>query len=521
MIAKVRKMWIIDFLDKSLFHEVRLLLGLEEHPDAVARPMDLIAQRPDLGERLLPPGTRVVDVYDEMDQALLILGQPGSGKTTLLLELCRDLLDRAEQNAAHPIPVVFPLSTWGESRRPLAEWLAEELNLRYDVPRRLAQEWVNADQVLSLLDRLDEVKAKHRAACVEAINAYRQEHGLLPLVVSSRKTDYEALESPLRLHGAIVVQQLTAQQVESYLSEIGPAGEAVRRANCEDPMLREMLDTLLMLNLVAMGYAGQPDSQPPLRGNLNERREHLLGVYADQMFRRRGVDQCYPQQQTIHWLTWLASQMVLHSQTVFYIERLRPDWLPEENRSAFGLVYSLVVGLVVGLVYGLGAWLVFGPVFGPVVGSVAGLVWGLASGLGCGLVMRPSKEILCAEIVNWSRPKVSKRALVGGLVGGLFLGLVAGLGFGPVYGLVVGLVAGLVDSLVVWLEEGLSVGEIETRNFPNQGIHRSIWNALVCGPVVGLVVGVVVGLGFGPVVGVVGGPVVGLGCGLVIGLVYG
>jgi predicted NACHT family NTPase len=181
MIAKVRKIWISDFLQKSLFHEVHVLLGLKEQPDAVARPMDLIVQRPGRGERPLPPGTRVLDVYDEMDQALLILGAPGSGKTTLLLELCRDLLDRAEQNAAHPIPVVFPLSTWGESRHPLAEWLAEELNLRYDVPRKLARRWVNDDQVLPLLDGLDEVKCEHRAACVEAINAYRQEHGLLPL----------------------------------------------------------------------------------------------------------------------------------------------------------------------------------------------------------------------------------------------------------------------------------------------------------------------------------------------------
>ena len=47
-----------------------------------------------------------------MDQSLLILGAPGSGKTTLLLELARDLLTRATHDPTHPIPVVFPLSTW-------------------------------------------------------------------------------------------------------------------------------------------------------------------------------------------------------------------------------------------------------------------------------------------------------------------------------------------------------------------------------------------------------------------------
>ena len=146
MLEKVRKIWITGFLERSLFHETRILLGLSERPDAVARPLDLLVQRPDQGERPLPPGMQVVEVFDAMEQALLILGAPGSGKTTLLLELARDLLDRAEHDPTHPIPVVFPLSTWAESRRPLAEWLVDELNLRYDVPRKIGQAWVEADQ---------------------------------------------------------------------------------------------------------------------------------------------------------------------------------------------------------------------------------------------------------------------------------------------------------------------------------------------------------------------------------------
>ena len=100
-------------------------------------------------------------------------GGSGAGKTTLLLELARDLLDRAAQDAAHPIPVVFHLSSWAVRRRPLADWLVDELAERYYVPRKLAQAWINADQVLPLLDGLDEVAPEHRAACVEAINTFR------------------------------------------------------------------------------------------------------------------------------------------------------------------------------------------------------------------------------------------------------------------------------------------------------------------------------------------------------------
>jgi hypothetical protein len=96
MIEKVRTIWITGFLQQSLFQEIRILLGLSERPDAVARPLDLLVKRPDQGERPLPSGTQVVNVFASMDQSLLILGAPGSGKTTLLLELARDLLDRAE-----------------------------------------------------------------------------------------------------------------------------------------------------------------------------------------------------------------------------------------------------------------------------------------------------------------------------------------------------------------------------------------------------------------------------------------
>src|SRR5205814_10319881 len=82
MIEKVRAIWITGFLQQSLCHEVRILLGLSERPDAVSRPLDLLVRRPDQGERSLSSGTQVVDVFDAMDQSLLILGAPGSGKTT-------------------------------------------------------------------------------------------------------------------------------------------------------------------------------------------------------------------------------------------------------------------------------------------------------------------------------------------------------------------------------------------------------------------------------------------------------
>ena len=200
MLAKVRRDWIDGYLKDSLHNLVRIELGLEEKPDAVSRPWDLIVQQPDRAPRPLPPGQSMGAIFDELGQALLILGAPGAGKTTLLLELTRDLLDRAAQDANHPIPVVFHLSSWAVRRRPLADWLVDELTERYYVPRKLAQAWTDAEQVLPLLDGLDEVAPEHRAACVEAINAFRRQHPLVPLAVCSRAAEYEELP---RAHGAI------------------------------------------------------------------------------------------------------------------------------------------------------------------------------------------------------------------------------------------------------------------------------------------------------------------------------
>ena len=90
----------------------------------------------------------------------------------MLLELTRDLLQRARDDESHPIPVVFPLSTWAATRRPLADWLVDELTERYEVARKIGTPWIDGDKILPLLDGLDEVAAEHRVACVDAINAF-------------------------------------------------------------------------------------------------------------------------------------------------------------------------------------------------------------------------------------------------------------------------------------------------------------------------------------------------------------
>ena len=369
--------------------------------------MELLVRRPNEDDQPLPSGTSVVEVFDSVDHSLLILGAPGSGKTTLLLELARDLLDRAVVDHSHPIPVVFPLSTWTVTRKSLVEWLQDELNLRYDVPRGIASEWIATDQVLPLLDGLDEVRSEHRAACVETINTFRQSHGFLPLIISSRKSDYESLAEPLRLHGAVLVRPLSRDQVIAYLADLGPAGEPVREAIQEDASLWELLDSPLLLNIVTVGFANQRKAPPQANGTISERRNHLFGAYVNQALHRRAADRRYTSDQTIRWLSWMANQMVEHGQTMFYLERLQIDWLPLGQRQAFRGYWPLAYGLVNGLVNGLGFGLVAGLLGGLVNGLGFGLVVGLVVGLVAGLLgvrrgFLLDKDIICAETVSWS-----------------------------------------------------------------------------------------------------------------------
>ncbi|HNP88549.1 MAG TPA: NACHT domain-containing protein, partial [Kouleothrix sp.] len=199
MLAKVRAIWIDGLLDQSLAQALRVELGLTTQPGAVDLALPKLVQELNQPARELPAGTPISAVFGQVGGALLILGAPGAGKTTLLLELARDLLARAEADDAHPIPVVFNLSTWAANPTTLAAWLVDELSQRYDVPRKTAQQWIAADAVLPLLDGLDEVAAAQRNDCVVAINQYHNEQGFVPLAVCSRAGEYSELDYKLRL----------------------------------------------------------------------------------------------------------------------------------------------------------------------------------------------------------------------------------------------------------------------------------------------------------------------------------
>jgi hypothetical protein len=203
----MKRLWITNVLEKSLLGATLADFIIETRPDAIDHPWEAVVDTSDQTRELLPPGTPIVDIFDEMEGSLLILGEPGTGKTTMLLELTRQAIAWAEQDATQSIPVVLDLAWWTNPKRPLADWLVTALGGKYYVKEDAARTWIENNELLLLLDNLDKVESrKHRERCVEAINEFCQEYGLTPVVICCRSGAYEALEKRLQLQGAICLQ---------------------------------------------------------------------------------------------------------------------------------------------------------------------------------------------------------------------------------------------------------------------------------------------------------------------------
>ena len=532
-LRRVHAFWIDGVLEHSLHGASLIMLGLQEQLDALANPWHLVLQHPDTTPRSFPLGTRITEVYDAASGELLILGAPGSGKTTLLLELASDLLDRAEHDEQYPMPVIFPLSSW-TGKQPLTKWMVAELISKYQVPRKLARTWVEANLILPLLDGLDEVPAQSRTACIETINTYHQEHAFLPLVVTSRSADYLKQTARVRLTSAVTIQLLMQQQINEYLASGGEPLWALRIALHRDAALRELAETPLMLSILTLTYHGLPIEEL-LRGGITPTRQQIFEHYVDRMLVRRGGTILYRPEQIVNWLTWLAQRMKQHNQTVFYIEQMQLDWLTKGGflqclgyttvKLVVGLVFGLIVGpmygLIGGLIYWLGPVLAFrlspalsGLIINYVPVGVAALLTGsirlgLISGFITGLIALRNTEIRPAAKITWSWQNVQRRWGIGLVVSLITTGLL--VLYTTLFSVIVmhfriwralsgvlfssiswGLGSGLITDFAIGLSSNMLEKNHSVR--PNQGVWNSARNSGLVGLFIALTFTLINGL---------------------------
>ncbi|MGK7901414.1 MAG: protein kinase [Hormoscilla sp.] len=521
LLNKVKNYWVKGVLETSLHGRSLIELGLTEKLDAVERPWGLVWESCDVPQQQLPPGTRVIDKFDQLGEgrSLLILGKPGSGKTTSLLELTRDLISRAETDLGQAMPVVFNLSSW--NNQAIADWLVQELHSKYQVSQDIGKTWVAEErQMLLLLDGLDEVSAERREACVDAINQFMQSHGQTELVVCSRIGDYEVLSRRLQLQAAIYLQPLTDQQIQQYFKTAGEELAEIRTAIATDATLQELTQCPLLLNIIALAYQGMSVESLP-SSSLSERRHHLFNTYIERMFNRKGASIPYSQAQAKQWLMRLAQQMVKESQTVFLIERMQPSWLETRQQK---WIYTLSMVLIGTLVAGVGAGLIFGMIYAK-VRSDAYLIQVLACGLIGALIFFLVKDRIepVENISFWSYKRLKDNLFFGlriGLIAGVIFGLAGWAALSLIYQRPVLRIMDMISAGLVGLDAGLIValirsvkgGTIGTSIMCNQGIWQSGKNAAILTVMAAITWGIIakIIIGIPMLAGVIAGMALGL-----------
>ena len=503
-------------LAQSLHNHVFVTLNKEAHPEQVKRLWDTevkIGAKPPVP---IPLETSILNVFEQPEIAgqMLILGDPGAGKTTTMLDLAKPLVDKAEQDPNEPIPVLVNLSSWQDPKQLMPDWLVGELKSKYGVPKDVGKKWLEDKLLLPMLDGLDEVKPKHQESCVNAINLWLQ-GDLRPtsIVVCSSREEYANYQAQLSLNGAILLQALTNQQIQVYLSGVNRT--ELWQILEQDTELLELVRTPLLLSITILSYAELSLQKWHELTSTKQRVELLLDAYIRAMFGREFRSGAYRKRQppsalqTQHWLSVLALQMQRESQTEFLIEKMQPSlWLSDKQKGVYRLIFVLIGGLIGGLIFGLSVWLSVGLSFGLFFGLSSGLIFGLSSGLIRGLIGEIYPAIEVVETLNWSLKRASS-----GLIGGLIFGLSGGLIFVLIFGLIFVLIFVLIGGLIF----GLIGSEVDVKSSPNQGIWKSASNALFITVFFGLISGLINGL----ISGLINGLISGLSFGLISGLSFG
>ncbi|MCA1195427.1 hypothetical protein [Saccharopolyspora sp. 6V] len=304
-------------LNGSLAAHVAALVDGDEVPATVARPADVVVQNSAGKKAKLPAGADLPGTLDEANGSLLVLGAPGSGKSTLLLELTRALALRAAGDPKRPIPLIVDLGSWAMSgwrwddRRPapptdFGKWLLREIERRYNIHPSLGRIWLEQRRIGLMLDGLDEVPPEYQERCVTAINKLRDEFDVPEIVVCCRSTDHEALTEPLQLSNTVTINPLTRKQVVEFYTRIGRRVDGIRSAVRTDPQLPELLDSPLMLSLMALAHQDRPPSEVRLSGTPAERRRQVFDAYLTAVPAQHADELGYPAEKVLRTLRFLA-----------------------------------------------------------------------------------------------------------------------------------------------------------------------------------------------------------------------
>jgi DNA replication protein DnaC len=506
LLNKVKLFWIEGFLKPSLHNFPNFRLDLKACPDAIAdifKGIEALSVKLDTSYDTL----RSTQIYQELGRGrtLLILGEPGAGKTIALLQLAERLVERSEVDPSLPIPVIFNLSSWAKEQKKIFDWLIDELQEKYQVPKELSDFWIKEQQLIFLLDGLDEVEEKHRNDCVHALNKFI---GLFPqteVAVCSRVKDYEALTERLQISSALCLQPLSSEQVYLSLDKADGSLAGLKMLLKSDSELEKFACNPLILNFMTVAYWGwSVEKLMHEFSSVPDRNQHLFNTYTDCRL-ERGTASEYSNNKVLRWLSWLASQMLREKQTIFLIEKMQPAWLKNRQEARGYRIRSSVIG---GFLFAL-FWALIG---GLIDGLNNMLMDILLLGLISILIIDLSREVSPLEKLSWSWQQAKSnfaRELITGVLTGVTIGVIVGLMIwlhallvglflgksGKIIGvilrrpviLITGSIFGVIVGLIFLMGSGLGASKIDERKVPNQGIRFSLGNSLIIGLLFGFI----------------------------------
>lgn len=524
----VKRFWINGVLEDSLHTELYIRLGQhEDQHDFVAPPplWGLTYQhinQPDPNEPTAASVDEIAEIFSEMNQQMLILGDPGSGKTITLLCLAEALLAETSDDLL-PVPVVFNLSSWSQNRLPFAEWLVQELVENYYMPRGVSQSWIANDELVLLLDGLDEVAVDQQVACARAINAFREEHPV-GIAICCRAEEYSVFDEEIELEGTVTIAPLTEEQIDSYIDAVQPYLVWLDIALEASPPLRLLAQTPLFLTMMALRYSDQNQAAeyPPLTDR--DEQQHFFDQYIRYMIRQKAeplygtqlssiMPLLEPPAKALQRLQWLAEKMVGNGQSIFQIEQVEQDSFVNIigqfiNFSTTWLLYALYSGLMAGLFMLVG--------FGPIAGVIFGLIFGY--------VLRTESNIIEHQTIRHYRDLMLSNPLLRAIWSDrrwmmIFFAVFVFRWFANI--ILLGLLGLLIFGPIWVLFDEIGPAEAAVKVAPNQGTRQFVKNGVATVLAIWLVTGLALGLLY-RMTGVQGGSVLlGMVHGLVLGLTGG
>lgn len=386
---------------QSLHAAVLVNLSRETLPQQFERSWDVEVKSGRRPTVVLPQKASVTQVFDRMGGKLAILGAMGAGKTTTLLELFQVLIARAEKDESLPVPVVLELLTWKDEKQSIADWIVEQVKLKYQLSLPVVKALMAGREIVPLLDGLDELEEYRQERCIQAINQFLDSE-LSPkhLVVCSSFEAYKNRQTRFRLQAVILLRPLTNAQIKDYL--IQARSRELWHSIERDFQLLKLARTPLFLSMMTLAFEDILIESWKRLVSSEEQRQYLMAAYIRRQIVQEIKQPFYPKgkepkpEKIRHWLRWLAKRMQQASLLELDLEKLSANWLLTEQQQQH---YRKIVQGVSSAIWGL---IILGLIGSLMSGAVGALVVVLLLGALCGLFAKtPMIEQLVLRFILW------------------------------------------------------------------------------------------------------------------------